>query len=151
MRLFAKNRSGFTLVELVVVLLILGILASIAAPRAFETSRTATDNGARHTLNVIRDAIESYAAEYNGAFPGADGQVDTLKSDLDDYLRGDEFPTCTVGAAKNNNVHFLSEAELPEHAGNELTHSWSYRRETGDFYINSAEISGDGVTPYYKF
>jgi prepilin-type N-terminal cleavage/methylation domain-containing protein len=151
MRLSVKTSSGFTLVELVVVLLILGILASIAAPRAFETSRTATDNGARHSLNVIRSAIETYSAQHNGAFPGADGQADTVKSDLDDYLRGDEFPICTVGSAKNNNIHFLADGELPQQAGSALTHSWSYRQETGDFYINSAETSGDGVTPYYNF
>jgi prepilin-type N-terminal cleavage/methylation domain-containing protein len=151
MRSSALRRSAFTLVELVVVLLILGILASIAAPRAFETSRTATENGARQSLSVIRSAIETYSAEHNGALPGADRQSSTLINDLDKYLRGDEFPICPVGAAKNNEIHILSDGELPEHAGAELTHSWGYSCETGEFYINSAETSFDGTTPYFRF
>jgi prepilin-type N-terminal cleavage/methylation domain-containing protein len=151
MRSFSKSRSAFTLVELVVVMLILGILASIAAPRAFETSRAATENGVRHSLGIIRSAIEKYAAEHNGALPGADGQAETVKSDLAKYLRGNEFPTCPVGAAKNNEIHILSDGELPEHGGAELTHSWGYSPETGEFYINSIQTSSDGVTSYYQF
>ena len=127
------------------------ILAAIAAPRLLGASQQATDNGLRHTLSVIRSAIDTYAAEHNGALPGADGQAATVKSDLETYFRGRQFPTCTVGAAKNNDIHILGVGEQPEDAGQELTHSWSYRCETGDFYINSAETSSDGVTPYTQF
>ena len=67
-----EKRKGFTLVELVVVVMILGILAAVAAPKLLGTSGTATDNGLRQTLSVVRDAIERYAAENGGDFPGTD-------------------------------------------------------------------------------
>ena len=67
-----EKRQGFTLVELVVVVMILGILAAVAAPKLLGTSGTATDNGLRQTLSVVRDAIERYAAENGGDFPGTD-------------------------------------------------------------------------------
>ena len=67
-----EKRQGFTLVELVVVVMILGILAAVAAPKLLGTSGTATDNGLRQTLSVMRDAIERYAAENGGDFPGTD-------------------------------------------------------------------------------
>jgi len=151
MRFIAKNRPGFTLVELVVVLMILAILVAIAAPRAFETSRTATDNGVRQTLGVIRSAIDRYAAEHGGALPGADGQEATFLADLKNYLRGSEFPMCPVDAARYNTIHMMSGNELPGTGGTVGTHSWAYNYETGDFYINSADMSGDKVTTYDKF
>ena len=41
----SKQRNGFTLIELVVVILILGILAGVGAPKLFSTSGLATENG----------------------------------------------------------------------------------------------------------
>ena len=57
------RRAAFTLVELVVEIMLLGILAGVAAPKLLNTSRQATENGLRQTLAVVRDAIELYAAQ----------------------------------------------------------------------------------------
>src|SRR5215212_1764230 len=66
-----RKHTGFTLIELVVVVMILGILAAVAAPKLLGTSATAADNGLKETLGVVRDAIERYAAENAGKLPGA--------------------------------------------------------------------------------
>jgi general secretion pathway protein G len=151
MRILGKNPSGFTLIELVVVLLILGILAAIAAPRAFETSKTANDNGVRQSLGVIRSAIDTYAAQHSGVLPGSDGNATSFKADLEELLRGNDFPTCNVGEPKNSEVRMMSGTEQPGQGGTVTTHSWAYNFETGDFYINSTEDSGDDVTTYDTF
>ena len=88
MRCSVPNRRGFSLIEMVIVVMILGILGSIAAPKLLGTSQQAIDNGLRQTLSVIRTAIDSYSAEHAGELPGADGPEATFKNAMKQYLRG---------------------------------------------------------------
>src|SRR4051812_8964646 len=149
MRRRCKNLRAFTLVELVVVVMILGILAAIAAPRLLGASNQAFDNGARQSLGVVRNAIDKYTAEHAGALPGADGQELTFTTALKSYLRGQDFPTCPV-AGKNNAVSMVSgSGPIASSIGG--TESWVYQFETGEFYINSNALSNDGATMYYTF
>jgi general secretion pathway protein G len=147
----ANDRRGFTLVELVVVVMILGIVAAVAAPRLLSTADTALENSARQSLGVVRDAIDKFAAE-NGMLPGADGSEATLKADLSPYLRGD-FPDCPLGDADNDVVRMQAGTGSIASGigGTAATHGWAYKYETGDFHVNSAATSSDGVTTYDQF
>jgi general secretion pathway protein G len=146
----AKNRPAFTLVELIVVVMILGILASIAAPKLLGTSQQATDQGVCQTLSVIRDAIDHFTAEH-GKMPGAAVDEDAFKAELQPYIRGGKFPSCPVGGAKNDAVLMAANDELPGAGGTDSTYSWLYDTKTGDFFINSQETSADSVTTYGEF
>jgi general secretion pathway protein G len=67
----AKHRiSAFSLVELVVVIVIIGIVAAIAVPRVSRGSKGAAEAAVRGNLAALRAAIDLYAIEHEGVYPG---------------------------------------------------------------------------------
>ncbi len=64
------TRRGVNLVELLLVVIILGIIASIAIPRASRGARVTSHSELVNCLAILRTAIEEYAADHEGRFPG---------------------------------------------------------------------------------
>jgi prepilin-type N-terminal cleavage/methylation domain-containing protein len=129
-----RDRTGFTLIELVVVILILGILAGVGAPKLFSTSGLATENGCKQTLSIIRDGIELYAADNGGDFPVCTGTGADFQNLMKDYVRG-KFPASPVGM--ENNLIKPSAAD-PVVADGTVT-GWMYNPSTGEFVCNCTE------------
>lgn len=70
MRHAPPRHAGFTLIELIVVLAIVALLASIAAPRYLGSLDQARENSLRSSLAVMRQAIDQFAAD-RGRYPGS--------------------------------------------------------------------------------
>jgi len=68
LRVRAQSESGFTLVELLVVMLILGLLAAIAIPAFFNQRDKAADAEAKSTAKTAQTAMETYATDNNGSY-----------------------------------------------------------------------------------
>jgi general secretion pathway protein G len=126
-------RRGFTLIELVVVVLVMGILAAVAAPRMFDTASNAKVNSTRQSLMVVRDAIELYKAQ-NGTYPGQSGSGTALQTDLKPFLKG-PFPKASVpGATGDAGVRYVTTGTGTGSVSG--TQDWAYNTVDGSFTIN---------------
>jgi general secretion pathway protein G len=139
-----RKQKGFTLIELVVVVMILGILAAVAAPKLLNTSSTAADNGMKQTLGVVRDAIERYAAERSGQLPGSSIDTDLVTNG---YIRGAFPKNPLTGTADVETVGTAGPL-----TGDTSGKAWKYSTLDGSFICNSHDGSkSDPSTLYDQF
>ena len=75
------RRGGFTLIELMVVMVIVAMLLALAAPRYFGSLQKSKETALRQTLAVTRDALDKYYSD-KGKYPDT---LETLVSHH--YLR----------------------------------------------------------------
>ena len=66
------NRKGFTLVEILIVVIILGILAAIVIPQFSEASNDARTSALNSDWQAATAQIELYRMQHNGHYPGSD-------------------------------------------------------------------------------
>lgn len=118
----SKLRRAFSLVELVVVVLIVGILAAVAAPKMFDTSTKARESATKASLSVVRNAIELYYSE-NASYPQ---NATTLATDLQKYLKG-PFPVSAYGK---------KDASVVQGTKADASTGWVYDKDSGNFWVN---------------
>ena len=88
-----RNRKGFTLVEIMIVVAIIGLLAAIAIPSFMRARTTSQQNACINNLRQIESAKEQSAMANNlanGSDPNADWTT---------YLKGEVAPTCPGGGS----------------------------------------------------
>lgn len=78
-----KNRKGFTLIELIVVLAVLAVIMAIAVPRFLSVQKEAEIDADQATIDMIAKAAELYYVQTDSNGTGV--TID----DLDDYIDDD--------------------------------------------------------------
>jgi type II secretory pathway pseudopilin PulG len=164
------------LVELVIVVVVIGIIAAIAVPRISSGVRGSEESALRESLNALRTAIDMYAAEHHGAFPGstADGAGNGANSagalvnqlikcsnelgavvDVRDsshpfgsYLKG--IPPVPVGPNKNSTTVAIDATNSPPLV-TLGTEGWVYNPTTGQIIANTDEPNQAGTRTYDEY
>ena len=92
-----SRKSGFTLVEIMIVVAIIGLLAAIAIPNFVKSRTTSQANACINNLRQLDGAKQQWALENKQA-----ASASPVQSDVQPYLgRGSAgaYPTCPAGGA----------------------------------------------------
>jgi len=96
-----RNNKGFTLIELMIVVIILGVLAAILIPRFMGAQNDARINAATADVSLIREGLGLYFV-YEGHFPPTgDGKYaairDCVRIHVSPPVEGKTFVTGSLG------------------------------------------------------
>ena len=75
MTTYRKAPKGFTLVEILIVVIILGILAAVVIPQFTNASEDARLSSTTSQLQTLRSAVELYKLQHRDLYPTSDGTV----------------------------------------------------------------------------
>ncbi len=142
---------GFSLIELVIVVVIIGVIASVAAYRMSHSVRTSGLTATKNNIARIKQAVELYAAEHDGVYPDAniadqltqytDITGTTIKPAKDSankvvygpYLS--EMPPIMVGANKEDNQMYVAMNAGDAPPASAATGGWWYNAKTHQFRV----------------
>ena len=104
MKLKTASKSGFTLIEIMIIVTLLGLLAVIAIPNFMKARTRAQTNVCINNLRQINDVKQQWALEThnaNTAVPSA--------NEVANYIKGNKLPACP----SSGNYLILAVSEAP--------------------------------------
>ncbi len=145
-----NSRRGFTLVEILIVVIILGILAAIVIPQFANASTDARTSNLRTTLNEVRNQIELFKGQHNDQPPQLTGMWTLMTTSSDTTETATASPTGTrwgpylqaMPVNPLNNFTTVSSAVTDANAG------WYYEPSGIGFTFSARDATGAIITTY---
>jgi len=142
-----NKQKGFTLVELLIVVVILGILAAVVIPQFNSAASETRESAIASNLATLRQAVEMYKVQHNDLFPGATIVTQlTTQTDIAGAAGTDYGPYVRTAMPKNPlsaDAGVNAVASMP--AAPSGTDGWIYDTTTGEIRCNSTGTGPSGI------
>jgi general secretion pathway protein G len=156
-----KAKHGFTLVEILIVVVILGILAAIVIPQFTEASTEAKNSSLVSSLQTMRSQIELFKIQHNDNLPGWQGA--TFEQALTGYT--DQDGTIVAQGAVGAKGPYMQ--KIPANpfldgvlaetvtkgtavAPGDDSSGWYFNTDTGQFNANDSGTLKDALSTPHK-
>ncbi len=158
-----KAHKGFTLIEMLIVIVILGILAMVIIPQISTSTDDAKLSTLQTNLSTLRNSVELYYAQHNGIYPGAvkggattdaeafvqqltrytalDGTISSVKDDthkFGPYIKGDSLPMNPVNGLATIEIDTTT-SNITVRASSATATGWKFYSITGVLIANDGD------------
>ena len=138
----AQRAGGFSLVEILIVVVILGVLAAMVVPQFSSAASASRENSAKMDLFRVREQLEIYKQQHNGEYP----PLATFAECLTQASRVDHT-TAAPGTAGFHLGPYLRDIPSNPFTSNNTVdaeeiadgNGWYYNEATGEFRANDSE------------
>ena len=144
-------QRGFTLVELLIVVIILAILSAVVLPSFKDSSTQAKEAALVSTLNGVRQAISLYRVQHNEIYPGQtdwDQLVTQLGTNtFADGTSGGPYGPYLRTAIPKNPINHSDDGKLlaDMSAGPSGDQGYAYNSTSGELRANVTGTTAEGV------
>src|SRR5439155_14952721 len=167
MRAVMNRKSGFTLVEILIVVIILGILAAIVIPQFSNASASARANTLKDDLRFLREQNAIYKIIHNDIPPGYDlnnplgnASEATYMAQMTLYTDGNGTTSATQSAVYKNGPYLSRVPANPINNKNSIlivqngdalpadasdSYGWIYQPQTRTFMSDAAGVDSNGA------
>ena len=141
------KQKGFTLIELMIVVAIIGILAAIAIPRFAQMLEKSREGSTKGDLGSLKSAASIYYGDTQGSWPTTLQSFSTyaFSKYLDTIQSVKVTGAFTAGASSpaGSRVSMTTASSVPTGSGT----GWMYDSNFGSVYVNSTVKDSKGI-PY---
>ena len=152
-----KNNKGFTLIELMIVVAIIGILAAVAIPKFTSMLEKAREGATQGNIGAIKSAISIYYGDKQGIWP-SDLTTSSASNPFGFQKYLDKVPPVKVTHAVamlggtvlsgNSTVVSIEIAKVPADIGSDPGSGydgWKYNSTMGGLWVNNAQTDSVGT------
>lgn len=142
-------KTGFTLIEILIVIVFMAVLASVVIPQFSQSTHRAQASTTEFNLLILRSQIELYRNQHGGRLPGPDlqelvGHTDQLgnSGNGSDFPFGPYLQNLPINALTNRAVVTQTDGNPPtlRDVTSNQEGGWLYNATTGGVWVDHPDL-----------